>query len=80
MEYQIRRKKNIFVEDNSIVTINSYISRDILLPLLCDMGKLLISSYISGLNTEFFFVFFFIFISWRLITLQYHSGFCHTST
>ena len=55
MEYQIRRKKNIFVEDNSIVTTNSYISRDVLLPLLCDMGKLLISSYISGLNTEFFF-------------------------
>ena len=26
----------------------------------------------------FFFVFLFIFISWRLITLQYCSGFCHT--
>ena len=31
---------------------------------------------------EFFcFVFFpFIYISWRLITLQYYSGFCHTLT
>ena len=30
----------------------------------------------------FFFLFFFpfIFISWRLITLQYCSGFCHTLT
>ena len=28
----------------------------------------------------FFFFFPFIFISWRLITLQYCSGFCHTLT
>ena len=29
--------------------------------------------------TSFYFYFFpFIFISWRLITLQYYSGFCHT--
>ena len=27
-----------------------------------------------------FFLFLFIFISWRLITLQYCSGFCHTLT
>ena len=27
-----------------------------------------------------FFVFSFIFISWKLITLQYCSGFCHTLT
>ena len=26
------------------------------------------------------FYFSFIFISWRLITLQYYSGFCHTLT
>ena len=55
MEYQIRRKKNFFVEDNSVVTTNSYISRYVLLPLLCDMGKLLISSYISGFNDEMYF-------------------------
>ena len=29
---------------------------------------------------HFFFFFSFIFISWRLITLQYCSGFCHTLT
>ena len=30
---------------------------------------------------SFYFIFFsFIFISWRLITLQYCSGFCHTLT
>ena len=29
---------------------------------------------------SFFFFFLFIFISWRLITLQYCSGFCHTLT
>ena len=35
-----------------------------------------------ALASEFFFFFFFsfIFISWRLITLQYYSGFCHTLT
>ena len=26
------------------------------------------------------FIYLFIFISWRLITLQYYSGFCHTLT
>ena len=30
--------------------------------------------------TSFFLFFPFIFISWRLITLQYCSGFCHTLT
>ena len=30
--------------------------------------------------TLYFFIFSFIFISWRLITLQYCSGFCHTLT
>ena len=29
---------------------------------------------------SYFFFFSFIFISWRLITLQYYSGFCHTLT
>ena len=28
----------------------------------------------------YFFLFFIFFISWRLITLQYCSGFCHTLT
>ena len=32
------------------------------------------------LQHVFFFFFSFIFISWRLITLQYCSGFCHTLT
>ena len=31
-------------------------------------------------NMQFFFFFPFIFISWRLITLQYCSSFCHTLT
>ena len=35
----------------------------------------------SGLPPKIaFFVFPFLFISWRLITLQYCSGFCHTLT
>ena len=36
----------------------------------------------SDLSEEviLFFFFPFIFISWRLITLQYCSGFCHTLT
>ena len=37
--------------------------------------------YIGAIHTFVFFLFFsFIFISWRLITLQYCSGFCHTLT
>ena len=32
----------------------------------------------SGPFHTLFFFFFFFFISWRLITLQYCSGFCHT--
>ena len=36
---------------------------------------------LSPTDYHFFFFFFpFIFISWRLITLQYCSGFCHTLT
>ena len=31
-------------------------------------------------HTTFSFIYLFIFISWRLITLQYCSGFCHTLT
>ena len=34
----------------------------------------------SARPQNLFFFFFFIFISWRLITLQYCSGFCHTLT
>ena len=33
-----------------------------------------------GNPLQYFFFFSFIFISWRLITLQYCSGFCHTLT
>ena len=37
--------------------------------------------WVFGINSSLFFYFFpFIFISWRLITLQYCSGFCHTLT
>ena len=33
-----------------------------------------------GKNTKGTIFFPFVFISWRLITLQYYSGFCHTLT
>ena len=36
--------------------------------------------FFLGLHLCFYFFFPFIFISWRLITLQYCSGFCHTLT
>ena len=40
-----------------------------------------IDIYVGLHNPNFFnFFFSFIFISWRLITLQYSSGFCHTLT
>ena len=35
---------------------------------------------LHGLWVGFYIFFSFIFISWRLITLQYCSGFCHTLT
>ena len=41
-------------------------------------GIILLSPYITFLF--FYFVPFFFFISWRLISLQYCSGFCHTLT
>ena len=34
----------------------------------------------KGMATHFIYFFPFIFISWRIITLQYCSGFCHTLT
>ena len=36
------------------------------------------SKFLKHLNFKHNFLFLFIFISWRLITLQYCSGFCHT--
>ena len=44
---------------------------------LTSQTKALASWNFSMLHCNFFSV---IFISWRLITLQYSSGFCHTST
>ena len=38
------------------------------------------SKYFLQLYSYFTIIFSFIFISWRLITLQYWSGFCHTLT
>ena len=53
----------------------------------CEAVQISFSKYIvhrnwlCNKNRVFFFFFFsFIFISWRLITLQYCSGFCHTLT
>ena len=37
-----------------------------------------ILSYETHKGDSFHFIYLFIFISWRLITLQYCSGFCHT--
>ena len=34
--------------------------------------------FFQGESVFYLFIFSFIFISWRLITLQYCSGFCHT--
>ena len=43
------------------------------------MHEIVIRCLFFYLNFLFYF-FSFIFISWRLITLQYYSGFCHTLT
>ena len=37
-------------------------------------------SFVGALSDILFFLIFIFFISWRLITLQYCSGFCHTLT
>ena len=44
------------------------------------MGELDYKESWAPKNRCFCFLFSFIFISWRLITLQYCSGFCHTLT
>ena len=48
------------------------------LPCMKEIYKLIHPVYFFPVSLSFFFPF--IFISWRLITLQYCSGFCHTST
>ena len=53
--------------------------------LLCQSKSVLwvifVHTFLPSYST-YFVSFFppFIFISWRLITLQYYSGFCHTLT
>ena len=47
----------------------------LLIPFVCNI---LFHSLVSNLSQSLFFPF--IFISWRLTTLQYCSGFCHTLT
>ena len=37
-------------------------------------------TFVGKVMSAFYFIFPFIFISWRLITLQYCNGFCHTLT
>ena len=44
----------------------------------CGLGVIFI--YLFIFKIEFYFIFSFIFISWKLITLQYCSGFCHILT
>ena len=57
------------------------------IPCLCCMYNrrfmlLFLKFYLHELSllNDKLFIFSFIFISWRLITLQYYSGFCHTLT
>ena len=51
------------------------------LSCLCFLGLFtLISSSIVYIDATFFFFNLFIYFNWRLITLQYCGGFCHTLT
>ena len=43
-------------------------------------GKETLKSYLQESVLLFIYLFSFMFITWRLITLQYCSGFCHTLT
>ena len=44
------------------------------------LEEVMATHFICLLSMLFYLFFPFIFISWRLITLQYCSGFCHTLT
>ena len=51
------------------------------LRVLCLFNLLLLLFFLNCILCFYLFIYFpFIFISWRLITLQYCSGFCHTLT
>ena len=50
------------------------------LPLAAPGTARLAAPDTGAANGLSFFFFSFIFISWRLITLQYWTGFCHTLT
>ena len=46
--------------------------------LICGLERCPGEGHGYSLHCSFLFIYLFIFISWRLITLQYCSGFCHT--
>ena len=81
-------KKSIFIEICEIrqggILINPHFN--VMICLLTDPQVVLLINGSSNLKfgpshfSSPFFFFPFIFISWRLITLQYCSGFCHTLT
>ena len=56
------------------------VEKDLLEDCAACLSGVLPSSGKLQSDLSFFFFFFFFLISWRLITLQYCSGFCHTLT
>ena len=67
---------DFFLKPEFKIIIDAYIKTDIK-----ESKRKLLFFFFFNLEFFFYFIFFpFIFISWRLITLQYCSGFCHTLT
>ena len=67
----------------SIPVTTVHIRKSVLVQTTCKPSARFIP-FIPAINInlylDFFFLSFFFLISWRLITLQYCSGFCHTLT
>ena len=70
-----------FVVIHTVKGFNIVNDAGVFLELSCfSYDTLVVGNLISDSSVFSFLFFSFIFISWRLITLQYRSGFCHTLT
>ena len=92
-DYSHEIKRRLLLGRKVMTNLDSILkSRDITLPAKVHLVKAMIFPVVmygceiwtvkkaECRKIDAFFFFSFIFISWRLITLQYCSGFCHTLT
>ena len=72
-ERQLTPKKKVETNSHLKITFSG-------IQMFCNHCFYLVSRCFHHYGSSLYFFFSFIFISWRLITLQYCSGFCHTLT